>query len=170
MGESAKLASRPLAEFGDIRGVLPQGPPMVLVDRVEWLEPGRALRATKAISGSEPCYCDLPTGLPRRSYAYPPSLILESFGQAAAVLWHTYDGALNDPTKVLMFAAARDCRFTGRAYPGDVLRHEVRLENAVANTGFASGETWVDDRRIAVMGSFIAVVRPVTVLPASDVR
>jgi len=56
MRESAKLASRPSSEFGDIRAVLPQAPPMVLVDRVEWLEPGRALRATKAISGSEPCY------------------------------------------------------------------------------------------------------------------
>jgi 3-hydroxyacyl-[acyl-carrier-protein] dehydratase len=154
-------------EFGEIRAILPQGTPMVLIDRVEWMEPGHSARAIKAISGSEPCYLDLPPGLPAQRYAYPPSLMIESFGQAAAVLWLSKEGGMAGPLDTLMFAAARDCRFHGRAYPGDVLRHEVRLESSVAKTGFATGETWVGERRIATMGSFIAVVRAVASLPAS---
>jgi 3-hydroxymyristoyl/3-hydroxydecanoyl-(acyl carrier protein) dehydratase len=153
-------------DFGQVREILPQGTPMVLVDRVDWLDPGVALRATKTVSGSEPCYVDLPAGLPRQRYAYPFSLLVESFGQAAAVLWLSKDGGLAAPDDVLMFAAARDLRFHGRAYPGDVLRHEVRLESSVARTGFATGETWIGDRLIATMGSFVAVVRAVVSLPA----
>jgi 3-hydroxyacyl-[acyl-carrier-protein] dehydratase len=152
-------------EYGQIRSILPQAAPMVLVDRVEWLAPGQALRAIKTISGSEPCYQDLPAGLPKRRYAYPVSLMVESFGQAAALLWHSESGGIADADNVLMFAAARDCRFLGHAYPGDVLRHEVRLEGSVARTGFATGETWVGGRQVAAMGSFIAVLRPAAILP-----
>jgi 3-hydroxyacyl-[acyl-carrier-protein] dehydratase len=155
-------------DYGEIRAILPHGAAMVLVDRVEWLEPGQALRAVKAISGGEPCYRGLPAGLPRGSYAYPVSLLIESFGQAAAVLWHSRHGGLADTGNLVMFAAARDCRFHGQAYPGDLLRHEVRLESAIVNTGFATGETWVGDRRIATMGSFIAAIRPATLLPTGD--
>lgn len=159
-----------MRDHGEIRRVLPQAAPMVLIDRVEWLDPGRALRAVKAISGSEPCYQHLPAGLPRARYAYPASLVLESFGQAAAVLWHSRSGSLVEGDNVLVFAAAHNCRFHGVAYPGDVLRHEVEFERLIADTGFATGETWVGDRRIATMGSFVAALRPASRLasgPAS---
>jgi 3-hydroxyacyl-[acyl-carrier-protein] dehydratase len=159
-----------MRDYGEIRSVLPHGPQMVLVDRVEWLEPGQALRAIKAVTGSEPCYEHLPPGLPRERYAYPASLIIESFGQAAVVLWASKPGALDLAQKVLMFAAARDCRLEGQAFPGDVLRHEVRFERSIADSGFATGETWAGDRRIATMGSVIAVVRPISLLPAAAGR
>lgn len=153
---------------GHVRMVLPQAGPMVLIDRVEQIEPGRELHAVKAINGSEPCYERLRGGLPERAYAYPVSLLLESFGQAAAVLWHSRHGQLVDDHSLLMFAAVHECRFHGRAYPGDVVRHEVKLERSIANTGFATGESWVDHHRIATMGTFIAAVRPASMLPDAE--
>ncbi len=155
-----------MAEHADLRAILPQAAPMVLLDRVELVEPGRSLRAYKAVSGSEPCYLHLAAGLPARRWAYPVSLLLESFGQAAAVLWSSRTGPLTGEDDVLMFAAARDCAVLGPAYPGDVLRHEVTLDTAVAGTAFASGSTWVGDRCVATVGSFVAVVRPAAGLPA----
>ncbi len=155
-----------MREYGDLRSVLPHGPQMLLVDQVEWLEPGRALRALKAITGSEPCYQHLPPGLPRERYAYPASLMLESFGQAAMVLWASTPGEFSLDGKLLMFAAARDFRLEGRAFPGDVLRHEIEFERSIADSGFAAGQIWVGDRRIATVGSVIAVVRPASLLPA----
>jgi 3-hydroxyacyl-[acyl-carrier-protein] dehydratase len=149
-----------MTDYGQIRQVLPHGAAMMLVDRIEWMEPGRALCAVKAVSGSEPCYEHLPPGLPRERYAYPVSLIIESFGQAAAVLWHSAADTTAPAGAVLAFAAARDCHFGGRAYPGDVLRHEVEFEHAISGAGFAHGEIWVGDRRIAEIGSVIAVMRP----------
>jgi 3-hydroxyacyl-[acyl-carrier-protein] dehydratase len=154
-----------MREHAELRAILPQAAPMVLLDRVELVEPGRSLRAYKAVSGSEPCYLDLPAGLPRRRWAYPVSLLLESFGQAAAVLWASRTGRLAGDDEVLMFAAARDCAFPGAAYPGDVVRHEVTLDSTVAGTGFATGASWVGDRLVGSYGSFVAVVRPASVLP-----
>lgn len=153
-----------MSEHADIRKVLPQRYPLLLVDRVLDLEPGRSIRTIKAITGTEPCYAALPEGAAVAQYAYPCSLMIESFGQSAALLW--LDG--NPPVEpagadehVLMFAGARDYRFEASAYPGDVLRHEVRLESVLADTAFASGETWVGDRRIATVGTLIATRRPV---------
>ena len=144
-----------------IIGLLPVRHPMVLVDRAEAVEPGRAIRAVKTVSGSEPCYGRLPEGLPPQRYAYPSSLVFESFGQAAAVLWvQSAGGRIDGADGVLMLAAMRDCHVESRAFPGDVLRHTIRLEQEKQGTAFLSGETWVDDRRIAVLGSLIAVQRP----------
>jgi 3-hydroxyacyl-[acyl-carrier-protein] dehydratase len=155
-----------MRDYAQIRQILPHGAAMVLVDRVEWIDPGRALRAYKAVSGSELCYQHLPAGLPAERYAYPFSLIIESFGQAAVVLWHSRPDTPVSGNSLLMFAAARNCRLESSAYPGDVLRHEVEFERSIGDTGFARGETWAGDRLVATMGSFIAVARPARLLPA----
>ena len=142
----------------ELRALLPQRWPMLLLDRVEELEPGVRVTAVKAVTGAEPCYQGLPDGLPAGRYAYPFPLLLESFGQACAVLWRT--STASDPGDVLMFAAARDCVPRAAVYPGDVLRHEARLEHVVPGTAFASGSTWVGDREVATFGSLVAVTRP----------
>jgi 3-hydroxyacyl-[acyl-carrier-protein] dehydratase len=149
-----------MREHAEIRTALPQRYPMLLVDRVLALEPGRFIRTVKAVSATEPCYAGLPEDAEPWRYAYPRSLLIESFGQSAALLW--LDGRPPpDDDGVLMFAGARGWRFTGSAYPGDVLRHEVRLDSVIAGTAFAHGETWIGDRRVATVDSLIATRRPV---------
>jgi 3-hydroxyacyl-[acyl-carrier-protein] dehydratase len=150
-----------MSEHADIRMVLPQRYPLLLVDRVLELIPGESIRTVKAITGTDPCYAALPDGAGAREYAYPRSLIIESFGQSAALLW--LDGRAPSPEDdlVLMFVGARNYRFEGAAHPGDVLRHEVRLDSVLADTAFASGETWAGDRRIATVGTLIATRRSV---------
>jgi 3-hydroxyacyl-[acyl-carrier-protein] dehydratase len=149
-----------MLDHAAIRDILPQRFPMLLLDRVVVEEPGVAVTGYKAVTAAEPCYRDLPDRLPAAAYAYPVSLLLESFGQAAAVLWlHTGGSPPRDADAVLMLGALRDCRIEGAVYPGDVLRHEVRLEHATPGAAFARGETWIGDRRVATMGTFVAVTR-----------
>lgn len=145
-------------DFSRIRRLLPHGPGMVLVDRVEDLRPGVELQAVKVISGGEACYRSLGPDSPIERYAYPPSLVLESFGQAAALLWLSAR-PLRDDDQTLMFVAAKDCAFPGRAYPGDVLRHVVRMEHHGEGAAFVCGHTSTGSRRIASFGSLTAVVR-----------
>ena len=64
--------------------------------------------------------------------------MLESFGQAAVVLWASGPGELSLNRRLLMFAAARDFRLEGRAFPGDVLRHEIEFERSIADSGFTA--------------------------------
>jgi 3-hydroxyacyl-[acyl-carrier-protein] dehydratase len=154
-----------LLDHAAIRNLLPQGHPMVLVDRVLALDPGVSILGVKAITGSEPCYRHLAAGARREHVAYPVSLMLESFGQTAAILWLVGMGgsAVRDD-HVLMLVAVRDCTIEGRAFPGDVLRHVARLDQVVGDNVFVEGEILVDDRRVATIGSMMAVMRPRTVL------
>lgn len=157
-----------MLEHSGLRAILPQRHPILLLDRVTRLEPGRSVTAIKMISGCEPCYRDVSADAPPESYAFPVSLLVESFGQACAVLWRTGLTALErDRPSVLMFAAARNCRFFESAFPGDVLRHEARLENVIGDNAFATGEIWVGPRLVASMGSLIAVSRPLRSLSVS---
>ncbi|GAA3734051.1 3-hydroxyacyl-ACP dehydratase FabZ family protein [Salinactinospora qingdaonensis] len=155
-----------MIEHAELRALLPQRHPILLLDRASVVEPGRRVVGHKAITGSEPCYRDLPDSASPKSFGYPHCLLLESFGQAAAVLWLTSDSDGENEDGVLMFAGARDCRFVGRAYPGDTLHHEVRLEHVIGDNAFASGQTRVGDRVIATFGSLIAVRRPHSALAA----
>lgn len=139
---------------------LPHAHPMVLVDRVVALHPGVSITGLKAITASEPCYAGLTAGLPAGRYAYPTSLLLESFGQTAAILWLESVDETTHHEHVLMLIGARDCRIEGEAFPGDTLRHVARLDVATSDGVVVSGETWVGDRRIASIGSMTAAVRP----------
>jgi 3-hydroxyacyl-[acyl-carrier-protein] dehydratase len=160
----------PTIGYHQLRDILPHGAQMLLLDRIEQLEPGRRLHALKAISGDEPPYAQLPAGVPVGRRAYPSALILESFGQAAAVLWYSGHGRLvENAEQVLMFALARRCRFERPAYAGDVLCHQVQMENVVADTAFVTGSTWVGQRRVADFGSLAAVLRPAPTPPPAPV-
>lgn len=147
-------------EYGEIRQILPHGAPMVLVDRVIELEPGESIIAEKAISGSDRCFESLTAGSPAERYGYPASLLLESFGQAAAILWARSLSArhLGDD-RVLLLAGMRNCRIEGQAFPGDVLRHVVALDHPVGDTIFVTGATWVAGRRILTVESMMAAIR-----------
>ncbi len=156
-----RAQENPVREHADIRAILPQRYPLLLVDRVLDLDPGRSIRTIKAITGTEPCYAGLPDAAARWCYEYPRALMIESLGQSAALLWLGDHPVTPGDDRVLMFAGARSFSFEGAAYPGDVLRHDVRLDNVVADTAFASGEIWVGDRRIASVATLIATRRPV---------
>ncbi|HEV2371950.1 MAG TPA: hypothetical protein VGS19_07270 [Streptosporangiaceae bacterium] len=143
-------------EHAQIRDLLPHRYPMLLLDRVEAMVPGESLEAVKVISGCEPCYDGLPD-----NYAFPTSLLIESFGQAAAVLWLLSRQQGQRPAGELpMFVAARNCQLTRPVYPGDVVRHRVRLDQAVDGAAFASGDSRTGDHQVAVFASMMAVTRP----------
>jgi len=150
-------------DYSEISAVLPHGRAMLLLDRVESIDPGVSIVGIKAITGTEACYQEVPPGAPLDHYAYPVSLLLESFGQTGALLWlRSRDSLDDDPTRVLMFVGARDLRIEGSAFPGDLLRHRARIEKMLDDTVFVAGEIWAEDRRIATIGSMIAVVRPLS--------
>ncbi|MGP0051423.1 MAG: 3-hydroxyacyl-ACP dehydratase FabZ family protein [Solirubrobacteraceae bacterium] len=156
----ADRAAAAPADVCAIRALLPHSPPALLIDRVLELDPHRRILATKAVTLAEPCYRGLPRDAPASAYAYPESLLLESFGQAAALLWLLSERGAVAEASVLMLVSARECRIEARARPGDILRHDARLEHVVGDNVFVSGETYVADSRIASVGSMMAVLRP----------
>jgi 3-hydroxyacyl-[acyl-carrier-protein] dehydratase len=148
--------------YARILALLPVRHPMVLVDRIVAFDPNTEIETRKAVSGSEPCYLGMADDLPAARYAYPRSLVLESFGQSAALLWL---GSRESPGGGLpMVGRLRGCRFTGSAFPGDVVRHFVRVDRLVDDNAFLSGESRVGERVILTVESLIAVARPKSVV------
>ncbi len=143
-----------------VAALLPHRHPIVQVDQVLEVDPGRSIVATKAVTLAEPCYAHVPAGAPVDDYAYPLTLLFESMGQAGGVLWLNSDLGDASDDEALIFGAARNCRLLGPAYPGDVLRHVVRTEMVKGANAVMSGETWVNDRCVATVDSMLAVVRP----------
>ncbi|MFI6042485.1 3-hydroxyacyl-ACP dehydratase FabZ family protein [Nocardia sp. NPDC051321] len=152
-----------MLEHDELRRILPQRFPMLLVDRVIGEEPAGVLVAEKAVTAAEPCYRNLPDDAAPADFAYPEALLIESFGQAAALAWLGRHDSI--PTAELpVFAAARDITFVADVFPGDTVRHVVHIVQRLDGAAYAGGDMWVGERRIATVGSLLAVVRPESAL------
>ena len=155
-------------DFAKMLDLLPVRPPMVLVDRVAAFEPGRRIEVEKAVSSGETCYLGLADGLPLERYAYPRSLIVESFGQAAALLWlGTLDTSGAGSDEMPMVGRLRGCVFHADAYPGDVIRHRIAIDRMVEGNAFMSGESRIGGRLVLTVDLLVAVARPSDVVIAT---
>jgi 3-hydroxymyristoyl/3-hydroxydecanoyl-(acyl carrier protein) dehydratase len=146
----------------DIRGLLPHRYPMLLVDRVTEVVAGESLEAIKAVTINEPCYATLTDDADQ---AYPPALLIESWCQAAGVL-----ACLEQPNpdvragRVTLFGSITNLDLPGRAYPGDLLRHTVRLARLVSDAAVLEGETTIDGTTIMAVGGVTIALRPAQAL------
>jgi len=146
---------------GEVRAAIPHRYPMMLVDRVLETDGHRRAVTEKAVSGSEPCYAGLPDGADSRAYAYPPSLLMESWGQGGAFLWMQRLRAEGLPrTGGLVLAAVRDVVIERPVFPGAVLRHEVRVDRYLDAGLILSGTASSAGRTVATVGTAIAVMVP----------
>jgi 3-hydroxyacyl-[acyl-carrier-protein] dehydratase len=158
-----------MIDHRDLYSLLPHRHPVLLVDRI--IEESLTARgseswmvALKAVTASEPCYAGVEEGSPASAYAYPATLVLESFIQSAAALWARVAKKADRPHEgTLFFAGARHVRLHDQVQPGDRLLHRVRLDDAVRATAFLSGTTSLADRSgvpVLTVGSLVLAVRP----------
>ncbi len=147
-------------DFAAITGLLPHRYPMLLVDTVALVQPGVSIVAQKSVTGNEPCYEGMLGGR-NQCFAYPYSLIVESMGQAGAILWlQTLAATGSEEDGILVFVGARNMVFEADVFPGDTMEHRLRLEKVVADAAFLSGEIWVQQRLVAQVEWSIAARRP----------
>ena len=133
--------SGPIDSAG-IQRLLPHRAPMLLVDEVRAAVPGKSLVAVKAVTAAEPCYEGL---VPGADDAYPPTLLIESWCQAAALL-----ALLDTPNpdvlsgRVALFGGIGGLRFGPPVRPGDLLVHHTRLVRLFADAAVLAGTAEVD--------------------------
>ena len=150
-----------LADHERIKDLLPHRYPMLLVDAVRELRAGESIRAAKAVTLDEAPYArarGAATGTATRSY--PTSLVVESFCQAAGILFMESGLAGYDPHRhVLLFGALAGCRVTGAAFPGDVLTHHARIVKAFSDSAVFAGEVAVGGRPVLTVDQVVMAVR-----------
>lgn len=113
----------PSINIHKILELLPHRYPILLVDRVLSLEPGKQIIALKNVSINEPYF----VGHFPQKPVMPGVLILESLAQTAALLTFGTD-MKREPNKLYYFVGIDEARFKKPVEPGDQLHLHVSLE------------------------------------------
>ncbi len=159
--ESANDGMKAIYGSADILSLLAHRPPMLLIDHAIRLPAGDELFARKAISLNEPCYLDVePNGA--ADSAYPSSLVVESFTQAAGLLALGCGQVFkrtNERQPLMVFGGLSDARFLGCAEAGETLQHRVRISRSFGDALFVSGSTCTDTRMLADFTGLLVIFR-----------
>jgi 3-hydroxyacyl-[acyl-carrier-protein] dehydratase len=134
----------------DIKGILDRLPhryPMLLIDRVIEMKPGKSIVALKNVSINEPFF----TGHFPHHPVMPGVLILEAMAQAAALFSFSDGSALesHDHDTVYYFVGIDGARFRRPVVPGDQLRIEVDAERLSRSICKYAGRALVDGQLVA---------------------
>ena len=139
----------------DIRRVmaaLPHRYPMLLVDRVESLDPEKGIVAIKAVTMNEQFFQGHFPGRP----IMPGVLIVEALAQAAGVLAVEAFG-LAGSGKLVYFMAIESAKFRQPVEPGVLLRLEVEFVQKRSSVCKFAGRALVDGK-LAAEAQFTAMI------------
>jgi len=139
----------------DVRRVmaaLPHRYPMLLVDRVESLDPEKGIVAVKAVTINEPFFQGHFPGRP----IMPGVLIVEALAQAAGVLAVEALG-LAGTGKLVYFMAIENAKFRMPVEPGVLLRLEVGFLQKRATVCKFAGRATIEGK-LAAEANFTAMI------------
>lgn len=135
-----------------VMAALPHRYPMLLVDRVESLDPDKGIVAIKAVTINEPFFQG---HFPARPIM-PGVLIVEALAQAAGVLAVEALG-LAGTGKLVYFMAIEGAKFRQPVEPGVLLRLEVEFVQKRASVCKFAGRATIDGK-VAAEASFTAMI------------
>ncbi|WP_148410534.1 3-hydroxyacyl-ACP dehydratase FabZ [Murimonas intestini] len=123
----------------EIMEIIPHRQPMLLIDTIEELEPGKRGVGKKCVSYNEPYFAGHFPGEP----VMPGVLMIEALAQVGAVV------ILSCPQfkgKTAYFAAINNARFKQKILPGDVVMLEVEMIKQKGPIGIGKATATVDGK------------------------
>ena len=144
----------------DIKEILDRIPhryPMLLIDRVLDMVPGKSIKALKNVSINEPFF----TGHFPHHPVMPGVLILEAMAQAAAIFSFADETGLKpvDDEAVYYFVGIDGARFRKPVLPGDQLIIEVEAERLGRTICKYQSKAFVDGAVVAE-AKLMCAIRP----------
>jgi len=127
----------------EIMEIIPHRQPMLLIDTIEELEPGKRGIGKKCVSYNEPYF----GGHFPEEPVMPGALIIEALAQVGAVV------CLSLPQfkgKTAYFGAINSCKFKQKVVPGDVLLLEIEMTTQKGPIGIGKATATVNGN-VAVM-------------------
>ena len=135
----------PVLTFEQVRGLLKQRFPMLMVDTVLELVPAERIVAVKNVTGNE---IQFQGHFPERAIM-PGTLIVEAFGQAASILFAQTTALGIRPGEFLMLGSIHEMRFLAPVTPGDRLQIAVRVLKMAGDIALVEGTITVDGTEVA---------------------
>ncbi|HUJ19127.1 MAG TPA: 3-hydroxyacyl-ACP dehydratase FabZ [Nitrospirota bacterium] len=130
--------------FEEIKKLIPQRFPFIMVDKVLEIEPGKHVIAVKNISGNDMVFIG---HFPEKAIM-PGALILEAMAQTAIILFASNRTSENGDRGPLYYFGSVKARFLHPAVPGDQLMIKVVNVKSLPTGAYVSGEAFVGDRKI----------------------
>ena len=130
-------------DVASLMKILPHRYPLLLIDRITGLEPGKVVHAIKNVSINEPFFQGHFPGQP----VMPGVLILEAMAQAGGFL--VLNSIENPEDKLMYFTGINHSRFKRTVTPGDQVVFEVKLDKFRLGTCKIHGIATVDGVQVA---------------------
>jgi 3-hydroxyacyl-[acyl-carrier-protein] dehydratase len=129
----------------EIKKLIPQRFPFILIDRVEDVVPGKEALAVKNVTTNDILllghFPDMPI--------MPGVAIIEAMAQTAIILFATKSKEEEEPKKPLYFLGSVKARFLHPVVPGDQLNIKVVNVRALPTGAFVSAEATVEDKKVS---------------------
>jgi beta-hydroxyacyl-(acyl-carrier-protein) dehydratase fabZ len=128
-----------MLDINEIMKIIPQRPPILMIDKVEELIPGESCVAYKNVCINEPYFEGHFPGNP----IMPGVLIVESLAQTGAVAILSME---ENKGKNALFGGIDKLRFKKPVLPGDVLKLEVKIIKQKGPIGIGEAIATVDGK------------------------
>jgi len=147
----AAVSADYLFDIHTIMKILPHRYPILLVDRIIDMKPGKFVVGIKNVTISEPFF----TGHFPQEPIMPGMLILEGMAQAGGfLLLHTTD---HPERKLMYFSGVEKARFRNPVIPGDQLRYELKLLKYRMGSCKIEGKAFIGDK-VAAEATFLVTL------------
>jgi len=131
--------------FEEVKSCLKQRFPMLMVDRVLELEPGKRIKTLKNVTGNEIQFLGHFPDLA----IMPGTLMIEAIGQSASILFSHTTGKGMNPKEFMVLGAVNDMRFLVPVLPGHTMIMEVTIVRMTEEAALVEGVARVEDTVVA---------------------
>ncbi len=135
----------PVMNFEEVRATLKQRFPMLMVDTVISLEPGKSIRTTKNVTGNELHFLG---HFPEHA-VMPGTLIVEAIGQSASILFSKTTGTGTQQGEFLVLGAINEMRFLVPVVPGNKLEMDIQVLKFIEGFALIEAVATVDGTAVA---------------------
>ena len=129
-------------DFEQIKRIIPQRFPFMMIDRVVEIEPGVRVVGLKNLTGNEWFYQG---HFPKKAIT-PGAMICEAIAQTGIVFFSL---SQPDPGDVTYLLGSIKIRFLEPVWPGDQMRIEVTPIKIMSKAGILNAVVTVEDRTVA---------------------
>ncbi|MGR3179523.1 MAG: 3-hydroxyacyl-ACP dehydratase FabZ [Candidatus Anammoxibacter sp.] len=131
--------------FEEVKRLLPQRNPFILIDRIVEFEDGKRVVCLKNVSANEPFF----VGHFPDFEIMPGVLILEAMAQASIVLFKKGSAGTDSGDKVFLLVSVNKAHFSKPVFPGDQLMLEINVDKIVSTGAIVQGVARVNDTVVA---------------------